>query len=238
MSGEAFDPSQLDEQEAELHTTLENGEPEERQSVAALLADSAERDPEMVARHTDLLEVALRDEEETVCADAIDAIAIMVHQDQYPESSIVSALLDALAAVDDLSVRLSTVWVIAAISADTDASMGEIDTQFAQLLRNGEEPIRQQIAADSSLMTIEKPTAFPKILRAYVDGLTDSSPAVRLAATQTLAVIARDDVDAVPEIETVLERMKSIREQQELEAEEIERAIRTVEQANEAITDA
>lgn len=204
---------------------LDTGDSHQRLEISERLVDIADRAPEIVARHTDLIEAVLHDNDESVCAAGVETVAVMVHQDQHPESTVVSALLDALVTGEDLSVRLSIVWMIVAISVDIDASLGEIDSESARLLRNGGEPIRQQIAADSSLMRTEQPTAFPKLLRGYVDGLTDPSPAVRLAATQTLAVIAHDDADAVQESETVLERIKSIRE---MEAAEIERAISTV----------
>lgn len=227
------EPERLDDYADDLHAILDSGETEERQAVAQALKEVTDQTPAVVARHTDLLETALRDEDETVCGAALHTVVILTENHQYRTTSLGGALLAALTTMYDADTtnRISGIDVLTVISNSTVASVSEGDEVFAALFHNGDDYVRQMVAANISSIVSENPSNFPHMRRAYVDGLTDIHPDVRLAAAQTLAAVARDDISAVPDIETVQERMKNLRNHHDLDRNDVEPLIRMVRQA-------
>lgn len=225
------DPARLDDyDDDDLRVILDLKDQEDRRTVAEVLRQGANRNPEIVGRHTKLLRRVLTDDDETVCEDGIHAVAVVTETHPEAVASLVSELLTALIAADDSVARASAVRALATIGDETEVSVSEGDEIFATLLRD-DAGVRDEVATNMGIIVIEHPDDFPQTLQAYVDALTDTDPEVRTFAMKTLAVVARNDVDVVPDIAVVESHLKDLRNDYPLDSDEVEQAIEMVQQA-------
>lgn len=225
------DPARFEEYTDELHGILENGDTEARQAVTQLLRDVADHDTSLVVNHIDLIETALHDMNVRICKTTLDTVVLLTDREQVRFPSLGSGLVAALETVHESSIEISPMWALAAISNNTSEIVRAKDELFASMLTECDEFTRQMIALNMDSRVAERPAAFPKMLRAYINGLTDSHPDVRQAAAETLAVTAQNDPDTIPNIDAVLTKMKKLRNHYDIDRGEIDHAIRTVQQA-------
>jgi hypothetical protein len=230
------DPTRLDEYNNDLQYVLDLNEPAGRQTVAELLRVSANRAPAIVGQQTTLLRRVLTDDDETVCEDGIHAVAVITETHSEAVASLVSELLEALSTVDDPAAQGSAVRALATISHEAEVSVSEGDEVFATLLRDGDGFVRDIVAGNISIDVMKNPSAFSQTLRAYVDALTDTDPDIQMFAVETLAVVADDEIDAIPDIAAVQSRLKDIQSNRYLDSDKIERAITVIQQAADGVS--
>jgi hypothetical protein len=188
-------------------------------------------DPSIVADHTDLLAAGLRDSNPAVCTGAIYAVARITRNNAEVVANLVPELLTALATVEQRDVRATAVRALATIGNDTETSVSEGDELFAELLQEGDDLLRDELAKGMSINVMHAPHEYPHLLQAYIDGFADSAMEVRESAMKTLAVVARDYPDAVPDIDDVLFQLKRFRQHDDLASDDVERAISMVQDA-------
>jgi hypothetical protein len=214
-----------------LLTGFDTAPPVIRAEITDLCKYATSFDPSLVADHTDLLAAGLRDSNPDVCTGAIYAVARITRNNAEVVASLVPELLSALATVEQRDVRATAVRALATIGNDTETSVSEGDELFAELLQEGDELLRDELAKGMSINVMHDPHEYPHLLQAYVDGFADSLTEVRESAMKTLAVVARDYPDAVPDIEDVLFQLKHFRQHDDLASDDVERAISMVQDA-------
>ncbi|MFC7193093.1 hypothetical protein ACFQL7_27160 [Halocatena marina] len=112
------DPSRFDEHVGDLQTILESGETDARRSVAQLLGDVAEVDPQIGTRHPELLELAFDDENNIVRGLAVHAVAIITETAPEAGTAFVPHLATALADEELREVHQSPVFVRSGLSIE------------------------------------------------------------------------------------------------------------------------
>lgn len=230
------DPTELERYVDECFAVFVTGTPEEQQRVAQLLRAVAEHTPTVVADQSRLLEKALQ-AEPPACTEAIHAVAVITETEPKAVSGLVSELLTALETVDDAISYGSGVRALATIGDETDTAVSEGDELLADLLRDSEGRANDLVATNMSVLVIENPRDYPVLLDAYVDALTQTDPEVKTFAVKTLAVVAREDIEAVPNLDTVQSRLQELREDYHLDTETVERALEMVQQSMEGASE-
>jgi hypothetical protein len=215
----------------DLYAEFDTAPPATRAEITELLKYIADFVPQLVAEHTDLLAAGLRDPHPSVCQGAIYAVAAITRNHVEMVKTLVPELLAALATAERRDVRATAVQALATIGNDTEISVSEGDELFASLLREGDELLRNETARNMAINVMDTPDEYPHLLRAYIDSFTDSVAEVRESAMKTLAVVARDYPTAIPDIKNVVFQLKQFRWDDDLEKDDVERAIGMLQEA-------
>lgn len=220
------DPSRFDEYVEDLRTILESGETSERRSVAQLLGDVAEVDPQIGTRHPELLELAFDDADTVVRGLAVDIVAIITETTPAIGTDFVPHLATALA---DESLagnsQISGIRALGVIDRETSTSVSEADETLATLLRNAQAEVRETVAINLDDTVKAAPQEFPAMLQAFVAVLDDHKSQTRLRAAETLTTVAYEDVETLHDVDEVLAGLKALRSDNELPAERVEKMI-------------
>lgn len=220
------DPSRFDEHVGGLRTILESGETDARRSVAQLLGDVAEVDPQIGTRHPELLELAFEDENNIVRGSAVHAVAIIAGAIPEAVTDFVPHLATALADEEVVgSAPISGINALAIIDRDTTVSISEADEALAELLHDTDGIVRETVVENIADTVTAAPREFPALLRAYVPALDDRRPKVRLHAAEVLTVVAYEDVEALTDVDEVLDRLRELRSDDALPTERVEKMI-------------
>ncbi|MFC6964972.1 hypothetical protein [Halocatena marina] len=224
------DPSRFDEHVGDLQTILESGETDARRSVAQLLGDVAEVDPQIGTRHPELLELAFDDENNIVRGLAVHAVAIITETAPEAGTAFVPHLATALADEELAgSAPISGIRTLGAIDRETNTSVSEADEALAALLRDAPVDVRETVAINLDDTVKAAPQEFPAMLRAFVGVLDDPRSMTRLRAAETLTTVAYEDVEALHDVDEVLAGLKKLRSDDDLSADRVEKMINITE---------
>lgn len=224
------DPSRFDEHVGDLQTILESGETDARRSVAQLLGDVAEIDPQIGTRHPELLELAFDDEEILVRGLAIHAVAAITNTVPEAAADFVSHLAATLA--DEAlvaSAQMDGIAALGKIDRETSTSVSEADETLATLLNGTNGQVRETVAINLDDTVKAAPQEFPAMLQAFVSVLDDPRSQTRMRAAETLTIVAYEDIEALNDVDEVLAGLKDLRSYNDLPAERVEKMINITE---------
>lgn len=220
------DPSRFDKHVEELRTILESDETGERRSVAQLLGDVAEVDPQIGTRHPELLELAFDDEEILVRGLAVHAVAAITKPAPEAAADFVPHLVATLADEELVgNAQMDGIRALASIDRETSTSVSEADEALATLLCDTDEQVRETVAINLDDTVKAAPQEFPAMLRGFVTVLDDRKPQTRLRAAETLTIVAYEDVETLHNVDEVLAGLKALRSDDALPAERVEKMI-------------
>lgn len=221
----AAEPSRLNEHAGELHAMLDAGEDEQRRAVAELLRDTAQSAPSVVADHTGLLDTALHDDDPEVRRFGAVATADVCNTTPEAVTGLVEALVDAYPTFEYEIERTAVIRTLSLIGNETDMSLDQYDSLFAELLRNGEGIVPSEVAENVGGFVIDVAQKYPETVRALIDVLDNPDTKAQRNAMMTVALIAREDIAALPDPEQVLDEMTELRSHRNIDTENVNKAV-------------
>jgi energy-coupling factor transporter ATP-binding protein EcfA2 len=196
------EPARLDEYAAEMQTILESGNTEERQAVAEMLQEIVRErgspSRSVLGRHTALLDTAVHDDDPTV--RRFGALATALVADEHPETvtEFVDALVEAYPSGPSYSEQALIIRALGTIGHETNTSLDQYDAWFAELLHDGEGLAPKEIAVNIGNIVVDAPHKYPITVQALVAVLDEADSETRTNAMLVVALIAQEDVTALP----------------------------------------
>lgn len=221
----AAEPSRLNEHAGELHTMLDAGEVEQRRAVAELLRDTAQSAPSVVADHTGLLDTALHDDDPEVRRFGAVATANVCNTTPEAVTGLVDALVDEYDTLKHGSEKISVIRSLGIIGIETGTALDQYDSWFAELLRTGEGLIPAEAAENLGSLVVESPLEYPETIQALVSVLGEGGHELRTHAMMTVALIAREDITALPDAEQALDAVTDLRSYRNVDTEKVDKAV-------------
>ncbi len=155
------DPGRFDEYSGELRTILESGAVDARRSVAQLLGDIAEVDPEIGIRHPELLELAFEDADVVVQGLAVSTVAAITETIPEIGTDFVSQVTRALADEELTgSSQMDGIAALGKIDRETAMSVSEADEVLASLLHETDAHVRETVAINLDDTVKASPRSF------------------------------------------------------------------------------
>lgn len=227
------EPERLPAHVAELRTVLEGDDDEAKKAVLDTLRVVADTDPAVMAEHVDLLRPALTSENRFVVVRSATPVAAVASFSPTAVADMVPELQSALETVQapEYAAISNLVGSLAVVHRKTDTDASAADGRIAELLRHEDTDVRCRVAEQIAATVQQHPRDFPETLDAFVDALESVSPRLKEPAVKTVTYLASADPEVVPRIENVWDELLRARDNGNLDAETIEKALYMTEPA-------
>jgi uncharacterized protein YjbI with pentapeptide repeats len=176
----------------------------------------------------ELIVSALTSSDDLIRGAGVDAATELIHQDptEYPE--LAYPLLQAFIYVDIPSVRITAIRGLATLSAETEVSLKEGDSDFAHLLKYGDPNVKEEIILNLSTCITNNPDDFPDTIEVLEKVLGEQNIQTQLAIVKILAIIAHNFPKKINNYESLLTSIKSFTFGSETKMEEVNKAIEVI----------
>jgi hypothetical protein len=207
------DPQQLPNHIEEIRRKLGSDDVHERADAGRALRAVARADATLLEPYHELVVGLLSDRNGSLQLSGLVGVAELAAVAPERVDHLVPTLTDLLEGSSAPAIEQAVIKALTRLGESTPGVVAEADALLAERLRTATTPIRLSLVTVFASAVIERPSAFPELVRAFETALAEDDAArVRRYAASTLSLVAAEDPSALSSVEDTYERVVALDE--------------------------
>jgi hypothetical protein len=202
------DPQRLPDHMDEIRRKLGSDDVHKRADAGRALRAVAEADATLLEPYHELIVDLLSDRNGSLQLSGLVGVAGLAEVAPERVEHLVPTLTALLERSNAPAIEQGVIKALTRLGESTPGAVADADALLADRLRTATTPIRLSLVTVFASAVIERPSAFPELVRAFETALAEDDAArVRRYAASTLSLVAAENPGTLSSVEDTYERV-------------------------------